>query len=262
MKMALTAGILSVGGLVWDFGPCIEPQFDYFVNFSLIRTGVYVSGGLKGAVRLLGAGGLPAARNTERSVEARLTGGDFSRVGWDTVREATNMTGMRQLYRQELISMAPDGLSGLSAEVRGSDYEPVRLLGEVLSTLGCGAESGPRFHLGAGGRRLSIYDPEAGYVWPERVLGVNCLLELEDGGDLALPYDAPVAIEEMAAHYGRKVRRYLSCPVEGCDGEARRLAANQPWVRDGLMQAVRLLSRMKQYHVTLAELLAACPISP
>lgn len=138
------------------------------------------------------------------------------------------MTGMRQLYRQELISMAPDGLSGLSAEVRGSDYEPVRLLGEVLSTLGCGAESGPRFHLGAGGRRLSIYDPEAGYVWPERVLGVNCLLELEDGGDLALPYDAPVAIEEMAAHYGRKVRRYLSCPVEGCDGEARRLAANQP----------------------------------
>lgn len=259
MKMALTAGILSVGGLVWDFGPCIEPQFDYFVNFSLIRTGVYVSGGLKGAIRLLGAGGLPAARNTERSVEARLTGGDFSRVGWDTVREATNMTGMRQLYRQELISMAPDGLSGLSAQVRGSDYEPVRLLGEVLSTLGCGAESGPRFHLGAGGRRLSIYDPEAGYVWPERVLGVNCLLELEDGGDLALPYDAPVAIEEMAAHYGRKVRRYLSCPVEGCDGEARRLAANQPWVRDGLMQAVRLLSRMKQYHVTLAELLGRLP---
>ena len=91
------------------------------------------------------------------------------------------------------------------------------------------------------------------------MLGVNCLLELEDGGDLALPYDAPVAIEEMAAHYGRKVRRYLSCPVEGCDGEARRLAANQPWVRDGLMQAVRLLSRMKQYHVTLAELLGRLP---
>ena len=63
----------------------------------------------------------------------------------------------------------------------------------------------------------------------------------------------------MAAHYGHKVRRYLSCPVEGCDGEARRLAANQPWVRDGLMQAVRLLSRMKQYHVTLAELLGRLP---
>ena len=88
--------------------------------------------------------------------------------------------------------MAPDGLSGLSAEVRGSDYEPVRLLGEVLSTLGCGAESGPRFHLGAGGRRLSIYDPEAGYVWPERVLGVNCLLELEDGP--LRPQGAPLPV--------------------------------------------------------------------
>lgn len=108
------------------------------------------------------------------------------------------MTGMRQLYRQELISLAPDGLAGMHAEVRGSDYEPVRLLGEVLSTLGCSAGEGLRLHLGAGGRRLSLHDPEAGYVWPERVLALGCLMELEDGRDLALPYDAPLAIEEMA----------------------------------------------------------------
>ena len=37
------------------------------------------------------------------------------------------MSGMRQLYRQELISLAPDGLSGMKAEVRGSDLEPVKL---------------------------------------------------------------------------------------------------------------------------------------
>ena len=259
MKMALTAGILSAGGLVWDFGACIEPQFDYFVNFSLIHTGVYVSGGLRGSIRLLAAGGLPAARGTERAAEARLSGGDFVRVGWDCVPEAVNMTGMRQLYRQELISMAPDGLSGLAAEVRGADYEPVRLLSEVLATLGCSPQGDLRLHLGAGGRRLSVSQPQAGYVWPEQVLAVNCLMELEDGNDLALPYDAPLAIDELARHYGRRVRRYLSCPAEGCDAGARRLAAGQPWVRDGLMQAVRLLSRMKQYHVTLEELLDRLP---
>lgn len=259
MKMALTAGILAAGGLVWDFGSCIEPQFEYFVNFSLMHTGVYISGGVKGSVRLLSSGGLPASRGTERAVEARLAGGDFVRAGWDAIREATNMTGMRQLYRQELISLAPDGLAGMHAEVRGSDYEPVRLLGEVLSTLGCSAGEGLRLHLGAGGRRLSLHDPEAGYVWPERVLALGCLMELEDGRDLALPYDAPLAIEEMARHYGRRVRRYLSCPVEGCDADARRLAASQPWVRDGLMLAVRLLNRMRQYRVSLAELLSRLP---
>lgn len=259
MKMALTAGILSAGGRVWDFGPCIEPQFDYFVNFSLIRTGVYICGGLQGSIRLLGGGGLPASREMERSVEARLSGGDFVRASWDTVREVTNMTGMRQLYRQELISLAPDGLSGLSAEIRGADYESVRLLSEVLSTLGCAVEGGLRMHVGADGRRLSVFDARAGYIWPEQVLALNCLIELENGNDLALPYDAPLAIEEMAEHYGRKVRRYLSCPVEGCDAQARRLAANQPWVRDGLMQAVRLLHRMRQRRVSLSELLSRLP---
>lgn len=259
MKMALVSGILAAGGLVWDFGACIEPQFDFFVNFSLIHTGVYVSGGLHGSIRLLATGGLPAPRAMERAVEARLASGDFVRAGWDTLREATNMSGMRQLYRQELISMAPDGLSGLAAEVRGSDYDSVHLLDAVLSTLGCAPEGVMRLHLGAGGRRLSIYDAQAGYVWPERVLAINCLMALEDGCDLALPWEAPQAVSELAGHYGRQVRRYLSCPADESDSAARRLAAGQPWVRDGLMQAVRILTRMKQYHVTLSELLARLP---
>ena len=259
MKMAIVAGILSAGGLVWDFGACIEPQFDFFVDFSLIHTGVYISGGLHGSIRLLASGGLPAPRSMERAVESRLASGDFVRAGWDTVREATNMTGMRQLYRQELISMAPDGLSGMAAQVRGSDYESVHLLDTVLSTLGCSPDGALRLHLGAGGRRLSLYDGAAGYVWPERVLAINCLMELEDGNDLALPWEAPQVIDEMASHYGRTVRRYLSCPADDRDGDARRLAAAQPWVRDGLMQAVRVLARMKQYHITLTELLSRLP---
>lgn len=259
LKMALVSGVLSAGGVVWDFGPCIEPQFDYFVNFSLIHTGVYISGGPKGCIRLVSTGGLPATRATERSVESRLSAGDFTRAGWDCLRDATDMTSMRQLYRQELISIAPDGLAGMSAEVRGSDYEPVKLLTSVLSTIGCNMEEGIRLHLGAGGRRLSVFDPTAGYIWPERVLALNCLIALEDGADLALPYDAPLAIEEMAARCGRRVRRYLNCPAEGCDADARRLAASQPWVRDGLMMAVRLLHYLKQHAVTLSDLTHRLP---
>lgn len=127
------------------------------------------------------------------------------------------MSGMRQLYRQELISLAPDGLSGMKAEVRGSDLEPVKLLSSVLSTIGCAMDGGLRLHLGAGGRRLSVFDPVAGYVWPERVLAMNCLIELKTGGDLALPYDAPLAIDQLAASYGSQVKRYLSCPSDESD---------------------------------------------
>ncbi len=259
LKMALTAGILSTGGLVWDFGDCIPPQFDFFVGFSRLHMGVYIQGGAQGSILLRELGGLPASRDRERAVETCLATGDFVRTGWDTVQTPTNMTSMRQLYRQELIRMAPDGLAGLRVEIRGSDYEPVQLLSTALSTAGCAIDGGLRMHLGAGGRRLSLFDPEVGYIWPERVLALNCLISLECGEDLALPDEAPLAIDDMASHYGRAVHRYLSCPVEGCDAEARRLAAGQPWVRDGLMMAVRLLSRMKQTAVPLRELLSRLP---
>ncbi|MCI8553518.1 MAG: NTP transferase domain-containing protein [Clostridiales bacterium] len=266
LTMALTSGILSTGGQVWDFGPCIEPQFDFFVNFGHLHTGVYIAGGPKACLRLVATGGLPAGRGAERAVEASLAGGDFVRAGWDSVREAVDMSGMCQLYRQELVGMAPHGLSGLCCEVRGSDYEPVRLLSSVLETLGCrlGGEAlaagGLRLHLGAGGRCLSLFDEKAGYVWPDRVAALNCLFELEDGHDVALPCDAPVCLEALAEQHGRQIRRYLTCPAGKDDQKARSLAAGQMWVRDGLMMAVRLLNRMKQERRTLTGLMERLPV--
>ena len=259
-RLALISGILSTGGQVWDFGACIEPQFDFFVNFGHLHTGVYLSGGPKSALRLVSLGGLPAERSAERAVESCLSGGDFVRASWDCVRESTDMSGMRQLYRQELVSLAPDGLSGMECQVRGSDYESVKLLDSVLDTLGClRPEEGLRLHLGAGGRRLSLYDPEAGYVWPDQVLALNCLLTMEQGGNVSLPCDAPACLEALAERYGCRVLHYVSCPADTSDARARRLAANQLWVRDGLMMAVRLLSAMKRSGRTLAELVEKLP---
>lgn len=260
-RLALISGILSTGGQVWDFGLCVEPQFDFFVNFGHLHTGVYLSGGPKSALRLVTLGGLPAERGMERAVEACLSGGDFVRAGWDCVRDSTDMSGMRQLYRQELVSLAPDGLGGVECRVRGSDYETVKLLDSVLDTLGCRHPEGEglHLHLGAGGRRLSLHDPEAGYIWPDRVLALNCLLEMEKGRNVALPCDAPPCLETLAQRYGCRVLHYVSCPADASDARARRLAANQLWVRDGLMMAVRLLSAMKRSGRSLPQLLRQLP---
>ena len=88
---------------------------------------------------------------------------------------------------------------------------------------------------------------------------ISCYIAFTKREDVALPYDAPVAIEEMAKKHGCRVRRYLRCPTDGADEEARRLAMAQPWVRDGLMTAVRVLDFLKRQHVTLAELTAELP---
>lgn len=259
LKMALASGVLSTGSVVWDFGACIEPQFDFFVNFSRIKVGVYVGGGPKASIRLTSAGGLPATRGVERDIESRLSTGNFIRAGWDSIREVTDMSGMRQLYRQELVSMAPMGLSGISVTVRGSDYEPTKLLSSVLATLGCSPNGELRLHLGGKGRRLSLFEPESGYVWPEQALALSCMIELENGNDIALPFDAPLAIERLAEQYGHRVMRYLNCPADNCDAEARSLAAGQLWTRDGLMMAIRILYYMHQSKMSLKDMLKKLP---
>jgi len=262
---ALISGILSTGGQVWNFGSCIPTQFDFFIGFSRIQTGVYIAGGVKSSIRLVTGGGLPAPRRVEREVETRLAAGDFIRAGWENIERSVDMSGMGQLYRQELMGMAPMGLTGLHATVRGAEYETVRLLEGVLRTLGCEAEGDDtskgmlRIYLGAGGQRLSLYDSQSGYVWPEQTMALSCMIELESGRDVALPYDAPRAVEEIAEQYHRQIVRYYSCPADSTDAEARRVASSQLWARDGLMTAIRILHYMKTTGQTLSTLVSRLP---
>ena len=200
------------------------------MNFGHLH-GVYL-GGPKSALRLVSLG---PSRGTERGTgSGKLLWAAILSVPAGTVWESTDMSGMRQLYRQELVSLAPDGLSGMECQVRGSDYESVKLLDSVLDRL---PPAGGRTAPASGGRegRLSLYDPEAGYVWPDQVLALNCLLTMEQGGNVSLPCDAPACLEALA----EKVRMpgtplLFSCPADTSDAHrARRLAANQLWVRDG-----------------------------
>lgn len=170
-----------------------------------------------------------------------------------------DMSGVILLYQNELFRFAPAGLAGQSAVVRAASPDIGRMLEETLSRLGCREGGDLRLHLGTSGARLSVYHPETGYVWPERILAVCCRDAFLQGCNVALPFDAPKAIEQMAADEGRKVLRYLNCPVGHCDKEARALAATQPWTRDGLMMAVRLMDIMKRRGKTLAELIRELP---
>ena len=76
---------------------------------------------------------------------------------------------------------------------------------------------------------------------------------------MALPYEAPRAIDHLAGREGRRVLRYLDCPTGACDKEARALAERQPWVRDGMMCAVKLLRILKEKKSYPEELLEQIP---
>ncbi len=259
LKLAMISGMLSAGAQVFDFGESFEAELNFALSFCGLKLGVFLQSGPVGRIKIAAAGGLPPTRPMERELENSIIKGEFSRSAWDSYKERVELKGIRQLYTEHLSRLAKEDLAGMSAIVKSANRLAGKVLTEVLLNLGCGIAEGMTLHLSEDGTRLSILDYELGYIWPEKVFALCCQMEFEKGKDVALPADAPRALDSLAARYGRRILRYLACPADSSDSKARELAETQLWARDGLACAVMLLSYMKETGKTLPELMENLP---
>ncbi len=239
LRAALVSGIQSTGAHVVDFGTGFAALFEFSMNFCAVEAGVFVRGDNHASLSVM-SGGLPATRQTERGIEGMLARGEFARAAHDGVGETAVMAGVNALYLSQLLRLAPGGLAGMAAQARSKNPIVQSTLQDALERLGC--EKGDMsIEVSNQGDRLRIYDAEAGTVRGHTILTVCAAGELARGQDVALPFDAPRIVDEIAASHGRRVLRYLSTPADDSDHDARKLARSQLWSRDALMQAVMFL---------------------
>ncbi|MFT8889323.1 MAG: sugar phosphate nucleotidyltransferase [Ethanoligenens sp.] len=259
MKQALAAGALSSGARVLDFGSAFEAQFVFCSTFCSADLGVFArAAGARVVLRLFDGEGLPLCRKWERDMEAHLSTGEIARCLPGEYGIPEQLAGMSVLYERALSRLAPEGLSGMSVTVRSANRQAKQRLTQVLDGLSC-APGGLRLHLTASGGEASFFDEEGTYLSPLHTLALGCMIAFEQGEDVALPYEAPRALNMLAEQYGRRVLRYLSCPADAADKEARLLAARQPWVRDGLQNGVRILGYLQSNGLRLRDAVRSLP---
>ena len=260
LKLALMSGLMSVGCHVWDFGECFEAQLSFFTSFCGLGTGIYVVDSSSGGIKMYGEGGLPLTRYLERDIESRFARAEFNRCSAENCRDIADMSSIHMIYQQELCHQAISGLEGMSVTVKSSNAETAALMEDCLKRLGCGLDGELTVNLNFSGTRISVTDKEAGLVPFEKLLAICCLDEFKKGCDVALPYDAPEVLNVLASQHGQKVLRYLSCPTDKSDIEARKLSIKQQWVRDGLFMTVKLLDIMKNRNADISQLLSELPM--
>ncbi len=258
-KACLESGVLSTGSQVWDFGEVMQSQMAFAVAFCGLKAAAYVSGGSRTVIGISTEGGLPAGRALERELYSVLTRGEFARCSWDSYRDTADMNGIELLYQQELYRSAPGGLTGISAKARCQNKQGERLFADTLMRLGCETSEGMTLNLSPCGTKLSITEPTGAHYSFEKVLCMCCILELKDGHDLYLPYDAPRVLDALAAKFGKSAYRYLSSPADDGDRDVRLKTRFSLWIRDGMMSALRLLSYLKESSETLQSLAASVP---
>lgn len=265
LAYAAMAGVMAAGANVWNFGACIESQFEFCMAKSQVDFGIFLDAGSSAAIRVRSAGGLPMRREFERKLEAAINRREYRRAGPEQMGGETDIESMAQLYRFELMKLCDAPLEQLTVNVRAAVPEVKKLLEDVLERLGCrveGARNGGRtpivINLPPDGKRVSLSCGEIGLPY-ERVLAAVCISDFLRGESVALPLSAPKMIDMLAERYGSKVYRYSECPCSDRDEAARQKAAARPYLRDGLMLAVRLLSFMVQQKLSFRELAALVP---
>ncbi len=258
MCRALAAGIGETGTAVWDFGECFESQFKYLVNICGLESGAFACGDNERYIRLCSYGGLSLPCRLERQLEAAMSKCEFREASDAELEEPADMSGMKQLYTQGLMMQAPDGLKGTAAIFECENSAVKNLISSCASKLGAEENGNTVFEINSDGTRLSAISDGKRYDY-ENLLAVACFDEMRKGKDIAVPYDSPEFLELLAVKQGRRIYRYLTTPADNTDAKARHLAAKQPFVRDGLFLAVKLLSVMKARNCGLKKLISELP---
>ncbi|MCM1328304.1 MAG: sugar phosphate nucleotidyltransferase [Ruminococcus sp.] len=259
LALAVAAGVTSAGGEVWFFGASSAPALEYCTAKSGLAAGCWVEAGITAKIRLCSGDGLPLTRGEEKIIEGGVNRGEYKRASFSKFGEIRDAAAITRLYSAMIESTAPKKLSKIKAVLNTSGTAVNDLCGGILNKISNKNGAPVVFHIGSDGKGVSAYTDETGYVFEEKLLLLACMRRFAMGYDVALPYDFPKAADKLAKKFGSKVLRYSGCPSDPGDSEARRLAAETPFVRDGAALMMSVLEVLESRGITLAEAVAELP---
>lgn len=258
LALSCMSGLMAAGASVWDFGECIESQFEFCLGKSQVDFGVYIDSGMTTEIRVTQRGGLPLRREYERKLESAVNRREYKRAAPDGTGSRAELWNLSKLYPFELLKLCDVPLDGIRVTVKSTSKVAREVLEEVLTRLGCQLGGELVIQLAPDGKSASMSEGGV-HLSAERLLAVVCLSEFLKGECVALPRSAPRIIDRLAEQHGGEVFRYSECPCDEGDEGSRQKASSHPWPRDGLMQAVKALSFLAEQGLSFADMARLVP---
>ncbi|HAQ28725.1 MAG TPA: hypothetical protein DCQ76_03035 [Ruminococcaceae bacterium] len=257
---AVTAGLISSGSHVFDFGTCFLSEVGFFSSFCSLGCGIFIYSEKNGIHSVFyGDGGLPLSPDSEQEFERRMENSEFRRCSAQNMRAVSDISSMSSMYRRELLRQSGDMLGGISANVMSDNKDILLLMEDCLLSLGCDKGDDITFKITKGGTEISAFCRECGWIDMDKLISLCCLYEFQCGHDVAVPYDAPAVINTMADGYEKRVLRYPVQSETSVRNELKYLSSKQYFLRDGLFMAVKILGIMRETGYSFPKLLSQIP---
>lgn len=253
--LSVECGICSAGGNVMELDGGFEAAASFATDLYGLDHGIFVRQ-KDGRIELsfFGKNGDRITRERERKIESAISRGDSSRADPSKAGSIRPVSGTLDAYISSAAGWGELGAgAALTVSVTGAGA-PNRALRKTLELMGCDIVSRPRSGIPGldayrGGFLLRAVDEEGRDLDSERLLTILTMIEFENGsGKVAVPYKSPFTLDLLAKNYGTKVLRL------GKDSGAEELYYRQPYLRDGVFAAARLVGAMALRGESLKEL--------
>ena len=257
---AVASGILSAGLDVYDLGICRREVFNFGMTLGSIKAGIWIERENNNSrIHIVQDGGLPSVRAVERGIENALASGDFTVKDSSSFGRLIPIRDIDTLYQSALRSMitvSAKEASSTKITVESELSSQKDLLEKMLSR--AGFQQGEDIIIRLSSTGVALCNPEGVCLSEPRVFGLCCMAELEKG-NVAVGCGAPKILDGIAARHGTKLLRYLTCPADDSDSEARKTAANQLWSRDMVMQALKAVNFLAENRFTVKRISELLP---
>ncbi|MBQ8827019.1 MAG: NTP transferase domain-containing protein [Oscillospiraceae bacterium] len=258
MAMAFSSGASAAGSEVWLLGEVTEPELAGCVRICGGSAGCFIDAGVSVKIKFFSSDGLPVSRKEERLIESGLNGGACRKASPSAFGAIRHSGGIRDIYLSRLLKKRPPFLNGVKVIINTPSGRTAELCGRLLDGINDHNGSPVVFHISGDGTKISAYTDETGYVPQEKLVLIGCLAEFAEKRDVSLPFSFTQAADVLAEKYGCSVLRYMHCS-NGSDREARKLAAENGFMSDGIKLMLKVVGFLSRNGISLKE---ACALLP
>ena len=253
-------GALSASSCrVWDFGESFFAQFEYLVKFCSLDSGVFVSRkGPSAVIRICGKNGMHVSESEQNEIEKHIKNRSFVSRAGSRCGEISEMRGVGMMYLRQLLRQAGGEIKNTSCFVKCRNEKISSVMEDCLYRLECKQGDEMTLKINNDGKSVSVFHRDCGWLPFDRICAILVKREAQSGNDIAVAFNAPFVLSDIAKKEGVKVYGYSYS-----DGErpfcVQRAIDGCAFLNDGLFAAVRLLRAVSETGKSVAKLSQELP---
>lgn len=256
---SLMGALSAASSRVWNFGESFYAQFEYLVKFCSLDSGVFISRKNSSAViRICGRHGMPISEKAQTEIENYIKNRNFTSRAPSECGEISEMHGVSMMYLRRLLQQSGGEIKNLSCLVRCRNEKISSLMEDCLYRLECKQGDEMSLKINNDGKTVSVFHRDCGWLPFDRICAILVKYEAQNGRDIAVPFNAPFVLADIAKNEGVRAYGYsfsdtdypvqVQSVIDGC-----------AFLTDGLFAAVKLLWAVSDTGKSVARLSKELP---